>query len=76
MFSKHEVIIQGILKATGIQNFRKSLIDLINFSNIVNKVLSGVIISDISDNFSHLFAPVPTAPNRACMHKNSFLCGV
>jgi hypothetical protein len=70
---------QGILKATSFQNFRKSIIDLIHFSNIVKKVLSGVIISGITvlvTISSHLFAPVPTVPNRACMHKNSVLCGV
>jgi hypothetical protein len=43
--------LQCIQKATRIQNLSKSLIDHIHLNNIANNVLSGVIVSDISDHF-------------------------
>jgi hypothetical protein len=43
--------LQGIFKATRIQNESKSLIDHIHFNNIQAEISSGVIISDISDHF-------------------------
>jgi hypothetical protein len=43
--------LQGIFKATRIQNQSKSLIDHIHFNKVDNGIVSGVIISDISDHF-------------------------
>jgi hypothetical protein len=51
--------LQGILKATRIQNASRSLIDHIHFNNISNDILSGVIISDISDHLSVLGQTFP-----------------
>ncbi len=47
--------LQGIFKATRIQNESKSLIDHIHFNNIQAKISSGVIISDISDHFFYIY---------------------
>ncbi len=49
--------LQGIFKATRIQNDSKSLIDHIHFNNIQAEISSGVIISDISDHFFTFVCP-------------------
>ncbi len=43
--------LQGIVKATRIENVSSTLIDHIHYNNIANDVVFGVIISDISDHF-------------------------
>jgi hypothetical protein len=43
--------LQCILKATRLQNASKSLIDHIHCNSLSNDIVSGVLISDISDHF-------------------------
>jgi hypothetical protein len=54
--------LQGILKASRLQNLSKSLIDHILFNNVSKKVLSGVLISDISDHFFTFICAQPNSP--------------
>jgi hypothetical protein len=54
--------LQCIHKATRIQNLSKSLIDHIHCNNIVNNIISGVIISDISDHFFTFVCRQATGP--------------
>jgi hypothetical protein len=49
--------LQGIFKATRIQNNSKTLIDHIHFNNIRTNIISGVIISDVSDHFFTFICP-------------------
>ncbi|MFN9907579.1 MAG: hypothetical protein ACK56F_15890, partial [bacterium] len=49
--------LQGIFKATRIQNNSKTLIDHIHFNNIRTNIQSGVIISDVSDHFFTFICP-------------------
>jgi hypothetical protein len=49
--------LQGIVKATRIQNLSKSLINHILFNKIANNVASGVLISDVSDHFFTFICP-------------------
>jgi hypothetical protein len=52
--------LQGIFKATRIQNNSKTLIDHIHFNNIRTNIQSGVIISDVSDHFFTFICPQPS----------------
>jgi hypothetical protein len=54
--------LQGIFKATRIQNQSKSLIDNIHFNNIRENILSGVLISDLSDHFFTFICPQSCSP--------------
>jgi hypothetical protein len=54
--------LQGITKATRIQNASSTLIDHIHFNNVANDVISGVIISDISDHFFTFICPQVVSP--------------
>ncbi len=54
--------LQGIIKATRIQNASSTLIDHIHFNNVTNDVVSGVIISDISDHFFIFICPHVAIP--------------
>jgi hypothetical protein len=49
--------LQSIAKATRIQNVSKSLIDHIHVNSNVNEIVSGVLISDISDHFFYIYLP-------------------
>jgi len=47
--------LQCITKATRIQSLSKSLIDHVLLSSNATNIISGTIISDVSDHFSHLY---------------------
>jgi len=54
--------LQSIAKATRIQNVSKSLIDHIHVNSNVNEIVSGVLISDISDHFFTFICPQSSSP--------------
>jgi hypothetical protein len=62
--------LQGILKATRLQNLSKSLIDHIHFNNPSKKIVSGVLVSDISDHFFTFICVRPDSP-KPNIHKDT-----
>jgi len=54
--------LQGIAKATRIQNVSKSLIDHIHVNSNVNEIISGVLLSDVSDHFFTFICPQSPSP--------------
>jgi hypothetical protein len=62
--------LQGILKATRIQNLSNSLVDHIHFNNPSKNIVSGVLVSDISDHFFTFICVRPDSP-KPNIHKVS-----
>jgi hypothetical protein len=62
--------LQGISKATRIQNNSKSLIDHILFNSNGTDFLSGTIVSDVSDHFFTFIAPPIFRSNLSQKHRS------
>jgi hypothetical protein len=63
--------LQGVFKATRIQNNSKTLIDHILFNNLRDSVYTGTLISDISDHF-FTFVCVGSSLKNTQSHKHTF----
>ena len=61
--------LQGVFKATRIQNNSKTLIDHILFNNLRNDVCTGTQVSDVSDHF-FTFVYVGASLKSTQTHKN------